>query len=430
MIKIANQDNKEEQGDSGMYTQPQVIALELIPLGTAPLSVLGSFSILWFLCCRRSRKEGLLRESTYHRLMMGISVSDLLSSLGFIVLGPWAVPSPEADDFSYFNRGNIASCEAAGFVGTLSYGAWWYSGFLSVYFVLLVRYEWKERTIARYVEPLAHAIGISYPIATGSFALVEDVFNPLRVLPGWCWYGDFPLYCSRADRNETCERGENYEFLRDFALYSVIVLLLTIVISMVLIVLKVWHTESQLRKYAVGVQQTEGSITAKLYRTRETAWQGLSYIGAFCASVIPFVIVKFIEENSWAPDTKSATLLPFALLTKFLGPLQVRASYQSNNARGANRTASLILHSFSQSLFSIQQGFFNACIYLRKRLYKLTGDGECFSLLRKVPLLCWWIENKMETTTTTNSSTQPRIDGSQPITHHLSRADVSDANEH
>ena len=427
---MGSQEHNEEPVDSGMYTQPQVIALELIPFVTAPLSVLGSFSILWFLCCSRSRKEGLLRESAYHRLMMGISVLDLLSSLGFILLGPWAVPSPEADAFSHFNRGNIATCEAAGFVNTLNYGTWWYSGFLSVYFVLLVRYEWKERTIVRYVEPLAHAIGISYPIATGIFALVDDDFNPLRVLPGWCWYGDFPLYCGRDDRNETCERGENYEYLSNIALNSIILLLLTIMISMVLIFLKVRHTESQLRKYAVGEQQPQGNITAKLYRTRETAFQGLSYIGAFCASVFPLVIVKVIEENSADPDSKSAVLLAFALLTKFLVPLQVRALVQDYCLSGYFDRS----HSFS---YPFQQGFFNASVYLRKRVYKLTEDGECFSLLRKVPLLWWWIENKMKTPTT-SSSPLPRIVGAQPITQHLrhspawqtSRTHVSELNEH
>ena len=350
------------EGDTGMYTQTQVIVLELLPFPSAALSVVGSCSILMFLFSRTSRHEKLLETSMFHRLMFMISIFDLVASLALIVLGPWVVPSPQADSFSHFNRGTFTTCAVAGFFNNVSFGAWWYTGFLSLYFLLLVRYEWKDRVIARYIEPWAHFISLAHPLATGIYAVVDDLYNPLRILPGFCWFSDYPPYCSRPDSTVPCQRGDNYNRLSSgVALNSLYIIFLLIAISMVLIILKVRHTELQLRKYTIFTptpsqptitstnNQNEASnpppatttalttrtTTApssnphrhersRLRRTRETSVQGLLYIAGYFISVLPFVILKFLEETTDDPDRRSNVLFPFAVLAQALSPIQVR----------------------------------------------------------------------------------------------------------
>ena len=328
--------------------------------------------------------------------MLMISILDLITSLAAIILGPWVVPSPEADAFSHFNRGTFTTCAAFGFLNTFLVGTWWYTGFLSLYFLLLVRYEWKERALSCYVEPVAHFISLSHPIATGIYALVDDLYNPLRILPGWCWYSDYPSYCSRSDSTVPCQPGANYTSLSTWVtLLSVYIIFVIIAVSMVLIILKVRQTELQLQKYDVspGVPQASSSNATlasstphhrkrQLRRTRETAMQGLLYIAAFFASVTPVAILKFIEEGSDDPDSRSSVLFPFAILAKALSPMQVTIAV----VRGF-----LCLMSLTRVP---SQGFFNAYIYLHKRFLPLTHDGECFAVLRHVPLVKRWIQKQ------------------------------------
>ena len=124
-----------------LFTDAQANFLALLPYFTAPWSVAGSCLILWSIWF--DRKE--LLQHVYHRLMLAISLSDLVSSMGFLVLGPWAVPS----DWPYgrSGRGTNETCEASGFffhLGTISI---WYSVFLAIHFVLVLRWEWKERYV-------------------------------------------------------------------------------------------------------------------------------------------------------------------------------------------------------------------------------------------------------------------------------------------
>ena len=125
-----------------LYTRTQENALAIIPSLTAIPSLIGSYLILHDILFHY--RTTLV--TVYHRLILAMSVLDLLNSLGHIVLGAWTVPS----DYAYGRpgHGNDQTCAASGWFFSLFWATMWYSAFLAFSFVMVVRWEWKERTIA------------------------------------------------------------------------------------------------------------------------------------------------------------------------------------------------------------------------------------------------------------------------------------------
>ena len=124
-----------------LYNETQEDVLAFLPYFTAPLSVVGADLTLWAIWFDRRT----LLQQVYQRIMLALSVLNLITSLAMIILGPWAVPT----DYAYgrSGRGHVATCEASGFFLTLYVGTIWYSTFLAIQFVLLLRWEWKDRYV-------------------------------------------------------------------------------------------------------------------------------------------------------------------------------------------------------------------------------------------------------------------------------------------
>ncbi|KAL7563244.1 hypothetical protein ACA910_015736 [Epithemia clementina (nom. ined.)] len=383
-----------------LYTTAQANFLAVIPYFTAPWSVLGSSLILWSIWYDR---RALLKH-VYHRIVLGMSCVDLVSSLGMLVVGPWAVPS----DWPYgrSGRGNVTTCEASGFLLQLSFGTMWYSVFLAVYFVMHLRWEWKERRIACCLELFAHFFSIFIITLFPSVGAVKsDVFNPRRDLPGWCWFADNPPLCSENNNNQvnnndgneneeeestnTCIRGLEYKDFADLASTgNVMFAWVVIIICMILIVCKVRRLERNLQRYAIGGtgghhhgsssvgggssrgasrRGSGGGSAPNFARTKATARQALLYIVAFFVTYSPMVVILAMQDypNNVAMERKRK--LPVAMLVKFFFPLQ---------------------------------GFFNAIVYFHRRFADLIKDGKSLSFLRRIPWIGPWIQKLSSRRTT------------------------------
>ena len=131
-----------------LYTSSQANLLAILPYVSAPFSVAGSALILWSILFEY---KTLLRHHVYHRFLLCMSLADFCNSMGMLVLGHWAVPREWPYSGQTSNRGTIATCEAAGFSLNLITITMWYSVFLAIYFVLLLRWEWKERQVMTFV---------------------------------------------------------------------------------------------------------------------------------------------------------------------------------------------------------------------------------------------------------------------------------------
>lgn len=322
-----------------LYTDVQQRILTIVPLFTAPLSVLGSSIILYTILTNYKNTAG---KSVYHRIILGMSFTDWICSSSMIVLGPWAV-NKRAEPWSIGARGSETTCDTAGFFLYFVFGVMWYSMFLALYVTLSTRYGWKEQTLARYFEPLAHFTAFLATIISGVYAVWKKQMNPLEILPGYCWSGRFPPNCHLAEDTHlmgpVCTRGANRNGWDEEGTSSLVIFIFcVIVICMILIVEKVRATEKQLRRYAGmqarSLQTLDGSCRRynndELKLTKKTGTEATLYILAFFMANVPIVLVEASFGNRHNHKTFTFCM---ALLLKFLTPCQ---------------------------------GFFNAFIYLRK----------------------------------------------------------------
>jgi len=181
--------------------------LTYTPTVTASLSLVGSS--LTLLTIHRTEKQ---KRKTYHRLMLGISVFDIIMSTG-LALGPLPVP---ADTGLPGAHGNTATCTFQAMLLQLGTASIPYSVMLMVYFVLVIRYGLNNFTMLR-VEPILHLIPILYHLAIAVGGIAPQVYNSQGTL---CWIAASPLGCTD-DPTVDCERGEEYEEL--FGLWLLVI---------------------------------------------------------------------------------------------------------------------------------------------------------------------------------------------------------------
>ena len=160
--------------------------------------------------------------------------------------------------------------------------------------------------------------------AAAFYGISDDMFNPLRELPGWCWFSDNPPLCSETEEVE-CLRGENSSRFNSDVTWNVLGAWILIILCMILIVLKVRQVESKLKDYAVGNAGpgNQRGNEPTYARTRATARQALLYIGAFFVVFSAPVILFGLPQYHHVTTKERATRFFLAMLTKVFTPMQV-----------------------------------------------------------------------------------------------------------
>jgi hypothetical protein len=297
----------------GNYTLQQQKVLTFLPILPGILSLAGSLSVIYVILKDRRKKLKLV----YHRLILGMSVMDVIATGGLTIMNGWAIPvgterwtaTPQGTSEFYGARGTVTTCNFAGMFGTLivtSVGM--YSILLSVYYLLVLQYEKGERWIARYVEPVIHVLAIPLPLIWGAILWHLEYFNPMIGWHGWCWIRDAPHGCSFYADGE-CDRGEEYLSYGAILFFFGIAGWVVIIVDMILIVLKVRATEKRVVRYQIG----DSNDTFK--RTRQTGIQALLYIGSY--------FITIIFTGFWAlPISNPTALFTVACLIKITLPMQ------------------------------------------------------------------------------------------------------------
>ncbi|CAB9499564.1 expressed unknown protein [Seminavis robusta] len=116
------------------------------------------------------------RWTVYHRLILCISVFDLIMSLAYS-FGSMPLP-PETGIPSA--RGSFAACTAQGLAKQFGAFGFVYSACLVIYFMLMICYNYREEQIAAYHEKVMHGITIGLAFGTGMVGLAYQFFNPRR----------------------------------------------------------------------------------------------------------------------------------------------------------------------------------------------------------------------------------------------------------
>ena len=127
----------------------------------------------------------------YDRIMLGLSISDMISSLTWAI-SPFLLP--EDTSARVWAKGSDASCSFLGMLTQLSFASIWYNGMLSIYYLLTVRFGVKRERFQRRYELAMHLSTIIYFGGTALVGIFINLYSEIEVTQG-CWIGEYPQGC-------------------------------------------------------------------------------------------------------------------------------------------------------------------------------------------------------------------------------------------
>lgn len=300
-------------------------ALVLIPKATGFLSMCGSLAIIIHIL--KSQKR---RRLVYHRLLLGMSCYDLVSSF-FLFLSSWAVPS---DTDMFWASGSTATCTIHGmFSQVAALATPSYNACLCIYYFLVVCKEFSERKVKE-IEIYLHAWPTALGLGTGLAGLPLTLYNPAGF---HCWISGLPSGCDQ-DNLVECERGKLSWIFRWAFFYAWIWLyFVMIAVCIALVYLKVLRQEQRQNRF----NRIPG-LELDRRRSRRVAYQALLYVGAYYLTFLFGTITRSMQLADRP--------VPQAIFICFV-------------------------------IFYPLQGFLNAMIYMSPRFYQWRQDNPSASSL-------------------------------------------------
>jgi len=317
-----------------MNQKQQLIILATVPKVTGGMSIVSSALVVADVILD-SRK----RKTSYHRLMLGMSVADMLSSIAFFA-GTWVRPKLS----NWGDIGSVTSCDITGFLGKFTgflgqFGiivVILYNMSLSTYYLLMLKLRWNSPKI-NFFESWFHAINWTTGLSVAVVGATKKMYGNAFYL---CWNGSYPVNC---DSPETCVRGWNYAAYRWVFFFSVIwISLVYNIVTMTLVYFSVRKLEEPVQidhnsNANNNIDNTTDIIppAPKQQNTRKSKrvmTQAFLYVGAVFLT--------------WTWSTITRIIL--SINNKSYFPLLVLGM-----------------------IFTPLQGFFNALIYFRYKLLKL-----------------------------------------------------------
>mmetsp|Transcript_1171 Transcript_1171/g.3013 ORF Transcript_1171/g.3013 Transcript_1171/m.3013 type:complete len:493 (-) Transcript_1171:993-2471(-) len=205
----------------------------------------GSLSIVYDILKRRKK-----RRTTYHQLLLGISVFDIFGSTAYTLI---AVMAPYEAGF-YLSRGNQTTCILQGFMIQLGYTSIYYNACLSLYFVFVICHGWKEtqfKQYLRYVHTVVVLVGITLAFVGIPFYGNQVGLCYVLVPPGW----------------------KNYAPISMFYTVPIGLGLLVLTTATVMICVKVYRQEKASRRWSMHKRNMK--LTRKVFR--QSIWYMLAF---------------------------------------------------------------------------------------------------------------------------------------------------------
>jgi hypothetical protein len=291
-----------------------------------------------------------------------------LSSL-FQFFTSWPIPK---DDFGWslltiYNVGTVQTCTAQGFFVHMSMGSLMYNCCMSLYYLLIIRYNWTNERFARRVEPFMHIFSIGFPLVTGIFLLVKKSFNPA----GWdCYISSTPPLCEATD---SCVRGSNASLYRDiFWFYPVWITIGWLTLSMLAIFLKISSLERRTARY-----HSSNSNSKKF------AWQAFFYVGSM---ILTWILAS--SMHIYMKVTKNFPSFWLLLIATTMVPSQgffnsiIYFSRADQGKKKSRRNDAAVMSESSSSRFGISRYFNQSRMHMvslssmRRKSSDLTTDVE------------------------------------------------------
>ena len=193
----------------------QQYALVLLPKFSGSVSMTFSCLILYTVVNKIRRGS----SQVYDRLIMGMSITDLLGSF-WMFMGSWPIPPSSGVLWAVGNR---ATCNLQGFFtqgATIASAI--YNASLTFYFVLIILKQWK-RPLLEKNEWCFHIMPWGWGLSTGFAGIFLKIYNSANL---WCFIAESP--------DE--DRGHNANLFRMLFFYGPLYLLVLIVTVNVLLV--------------------------------------------------------------------------------------------------------------------------------------------------------------------------------------------------
>jgi len=289
----------------------QQMAVAIAPKFTAAASAMSSAATIFLIMCRGVKK------TTYHRLILGMSICDLSSSVAWFCT-TW--PIPRGTPGVYGAIGNQETCSAQAFFAQFSLSTVMYNGSLAIYYVLVIVKGWKDSRIEK-IEPLLHVNAITWGLSTALASIGLTLFNQV----GWdCWISAAPLGCQESwnspDGKTTCVRGDNgslYQWAFYYAPLWFVIILVACLMYWVYYDVKSVETEMKRR---IMERQARTPLIGTTFETvsnaKRIASQATFYVGAFLLTwLFPTILQLTIVSTGTLP-------FPLLLLAAFFVPIQ------------------------------------------------------------------------------------------------------------
>lgn len=317
-----------------LLSDSQLIAIAVIPMITATLSLIGSTCIVYIII-RRKRGDSLppevetsssngvavrrkslqsmqqpkRRMHTYHRLLLAMSVADILNS-AWLMLGP--LPNIRETGI-LFASGNTATCAAAGFFFHLGFSVMYYNISLMLYYVMVIRFGIKQQVISR-IEPFMHIISIGKPLVEGIIGLSYDAFNPWAYTG--CYFAIYPPFCDKGD-GKPCTRGR---LARLFNLIFTLGPQIAFVATFYVCVAFICSSVNKQARRASRIAINDGPVLRK----RAVVTQSILYSLVFVNTHIWFFIAALIGLFAEKVVSLNRVLYKLVVLASIFYPAQVR----------------------------------------------------------------------------------------------------------
>ena len=279
---------------------------------SSTISILASLTLL-FMILRSNQKL----RSTLHRLLLGLCISDLISSFAMSFA---STLSPPDHVLGWNTFGNMTLCRTQGFLHIVGHMASpLYNCSLCVYYLIEIKYT-NLVVHMRRIEICMHATSILIAFAFGTASLFLDTIKPS---PTNCMAGEtYPFEC-RFNPEVECEGGVQYG---EHMLFSVVYIFIqfifvpvTVFVSMTMIYREVASQEVRMNQYRFSFTR-RGSTSAHRNTTaarNRAAAYSLAWLLSWSTLIIIGIMRLFITDHD-------VDLCPFgiALMHYVLFPLQ------------------------------------------------------------------------------------------------------------
>ena len=176
-------------------SKPQIISLLTLPTLSGLVSSCASITLIVSIL-----RSELKLTTVYRRLIFLLSVFDVLVSAAHAFS---SLPMPAGSMLGAI--GSDVTCGLQGFFATVGMcGTVFYSLSLTVYFLLVVKFNMPETKIKKYAEPLLHAFPLLYTLGASTYLYVTNFYN---IAGPVCWIAPEPYNCENNPEVECLSTG-------------------------------------------------------------------------------------------------------------------------------------------------------------------------------------------------------------------------------